>query len=124
MKRVAIIFFLIGAWVGFIGEAIYRNTEVGPPTIPDGYYRVYSVQKAYDTKTGERIYWIIADSIKMRDSELPIQQSKIRLYKIPRQMIKNLPNDKEWIKSLSFLTVNDGKGMMDELIWPLRVFTR
>jgi len=119
-----IVIFALGMLVGLSGPFIMRNTEVGPPTISDGYYRVYSLQKAYDTETGERIYWIIADSLKMRRSGLPIQQSKIRFYKIPRRMVRNLPDDREWRKTLSFLTVNDGKGMIDEMIWSPKVITR
>ncbi len=124
MKKIAILFFILGVLVGLFGAFTIRNTKAGPPTISDGYYRVYSLQKAYDTETGERIYWVIADSLKMRRSGLPIQQSKIRFYKIPRRMVRNLPDDREWRRTLSFLTVNDGKGMIDEMIWLPKVMTR
>ncbi len=124
MKKIAILFFVLGVLVGLFGAFIMRNAELGPPEISDGYYRIYTMQKAYDTETGEPIYWLIADLVEMRGG-IPIHQNKIRFYQIPRRAVMNLPDDGKPGKALSFLlTVKNGEAKIDKVLWPPTVFTR
>jgi len=123
-----ILAFLIGVMCGvYLADAVLEG-EAGPPQIPNGHYRIYNLQEAFDTKTGEPIYWLIADLVKWKQFEankVPVHQSKIRFYQIPRRAVMNLPDDEKPCKRVSFLlTVNDGKAKIDKAIFPPTVFTR
>lgn len=121
--------FMLFALVVFLGVFIMTNAEVGPLMISDGYYRVYHMHEAYSTKTGEPIYWLIADSLKWEridTSDVWIHKNKIRFYQIPRQSIlKRHDGEPKADKVSSFvLTVRAGKAMFNRAGFPPTVFTR
>jgi len=127
MRKTILFFFiggaLIGLYVGFLIGSIALPD--GPIRMADGYYRVYNQQKAYDTKTGEQIYWLIADQVKWQklgSNDVPVHQNKIRFYQIPRQAVADPLDDGKPDKSL--LTVREGKATFVKVVWPPKVFTR
>lgn len=56
-----------------------------------GSYDIYAIQKAFDGRTGEPLYWIIADRLESEGSIT--HMGEIRFYQIPRRLVRNLEDD-------------------------------
>lgn len=113
---VAVGLFLLGYGVGTRAGTTEEFKKVG-----DGTYRVYDLKRAFDTQTGEPVYWMIGG--KMTDAHFEgktfkdaVEPARIAIYSIPRKLVENLaddgkpdPNLKEWK-----LTVQAGKAKLLE----------
>ena len=87
-------FFLAGDFYG-------RNQAKGAAaTMRPGTYEAYSVQKRFDTQTGQPVYWVIGSAMQNEQVSVdgktitaPVITGTPKFYKVSRERITNLPAD-------------------------------
>lgn len=96
--------FVVGSLVGFAAAvaAMYASNPAyfdgRIPTMEDGSYTAYHIQKMFDTRTGEPVYWVVGGKgrkVWFTDIKVDgyIEPNETKLYIIPRNKLAGLAED-------------------------------
>lgn len=92
---------IIGGVVGFVAAlaVVYTSNPAHfdgrIPTMKDGSYTVYSIQKKFGTRTGEPVYWMVGGKgyktwFSDVKAEAYIEPNETSLFEIPRNKLVGL----------------------------------